>query len=629
MSEFANQEPDGGVGRSLSDRSWPLVKQIGFLAVDRFIDFLERWVVGIAVNVGRHIGERVLVNASRVPNARFSGFTLVIPFLALVAIPLGVAQSIALNIWVLDYSLPLDTSLRWLHGHIPHIDFQTPIGAAYWVNQGLATVLMGGVDARTPIVANFIAVLPIIISAIALLRCRLSGGLFGLMVLASMLLVISPRSPGDIPGQISFLAAYNKAGLSILAVLLVAMFIEPLRARSDLRQTLDAVVFGLLLFWLVYLKVTFAAVAVLAAIAALHYAPRNRRVILLGTAFAVVGIALTGWLAGINAAYFGDVSDAAAAGDAIRYGKLLRDLVDSRLTIVVYLISVILYWRLSAATPKVKQSNLVISLGIFLVGLLAMNQVHDNYLALCFVALLVLAQKGIVEAADGRNHVRWKSFMPPLIGAVTLIMAAMLADAISSVYYYSSTRNAGVGAHPSSLCEQPKTPICRIVYQVFDPSDGDWVRPLPNPEFAPRGQLEETAGGDDGLLSVGAMLDQCDAREDCLFWKIQEQLYLLLNQHIRADDRPFFLGFMNVLPYTYQIEPPKHVPSWLDVGRNISQESHPDPELLFSDVTLLAVPKVYFDVGRIPGLNEIYEDDIPSFFDLVVETDSWEIWRKR
>ncbi len=599
------------------------------MMIDRTVDRIEGWASGTLGAMGRRIAERVLFHAARMRDARYLGFTLVIPFLALVAVPLWLADSVALNRWIFDYAMPLDMSLRWLHGHVPHLDFQTPVGVTYWLIQGWATDLMGGVDARTPIVANFLAVVPIVVGAWILLRPRLSGGLLGLAVLASVLFVISPRSPGDIPGEISFLAAYNKIGLSLLAVLLLAMFVEPRQVRTQKGRWLDGAVIGFFLLWLIYLKVTFAAVAVLGIIAAFHYAPWNRFSTGLAVAIACAGIILVDWFAGINAAYFGDVSSTAAAGPAIRYGKMLRDIADSRLTIVLYLACLVIYWRLSVAAPAVKRANVIVSLGLFVAGVVAMNQVHDNALAVSYVALLVLAQSAIDETAYDDEVRRWKSFMPPLIGAVALIMTSMLADAVSSARYYSATKHGGVGSHPSSFCDDPEIPVCRIVYQVFDTSEHDWVRPLPNPTFAATTGTVDVAERDADHLSIAAMLDMCNAREDCVFWKVQEQLYQLLNQHMQPGDKPLFLGFSNILPYAYQVEPPKHIPAWLDVNRNISADAHPEPEVIFKDVTLLAVPQVYFQIGRISGLNDIYKDDIPSFFDLVAETDSWQIWRKR
>ena len=125
--------------------------------IDRGIDRCEKWAVRFVVLVAQLVMRRVAVNVAKVPDARFSGFTLVIPFLALVAIPLLVTDLVTLNIWVFDYSLPLDTSLRWVYGHVPHIDYPTPIGISYWLLQGFATDLIG-IDARTPIIANFLRV---------------------------------------------------------------------------------------------------------------------------------------------------------------------------------------------------------------------------------------------------------------------------------------------------------------------------------------------------------------------------------------------------------------------------------------------------------------------------------------
>lgn len=584
---------------------------------------VERWAVNLGAGLAGRVGGRILHHVHNIPKARFLGFTLILPFVALVAIPIMAADLVVLNAWIYDYTLPLDTAWRWLHGQMPHVDYQTPIGVAYWLVQGWAAALLGGADARSPILANFIAVLPIILGAIVLLRARLSGGVFGLAMLACVLLVISPRSPGDVAGQISFLAAYNKVGMSALAVLLFAMFVEPRSLRTRTGQAIDATVIGLFLLWLIYLKVTFAAVALVGCVAALHYAPRNRPAVLFGSALAVCGVALVDWFSGINAAYFKDIGEAAAAGGALRLGKMIVDVDSSRLTIVVFIVAVALYWRLSQAEAAVKRANAVVAVGLFLAGVAAMNQVHDNYLALSFVALLVLGQRSLSESGpSGAAKDKLRCFAPPLLGAAFLIVTAMLSDAISSAHYYSAGRGLAVGEHRSSVCDDPRAPVCRLVYQVIETTDAEWARPLPSPALAQTDASSE-------IESIGEMIAECDGREDCLFWKVQAQLYDLLNRSATADDTLLFLGFSNILPYYYQTRPPKHVPAWLDMERNISVESHPAPAKIFSDVSLLIVPKVNFKVGRISGLNELYRDDIPDFFDILVETDSWQIWRKR
>jgi len=89
------------------------------------------------------------------------------------------------------------------------------------------------------------------------------------------------------------------------------------------------------------------------------------------------------------------------------------------------------------------------------------------------------------------------------------------------------------------------------------------------------------------------------------------------------------LGFSNILPYFYQLEPPRHVLAWSDVGRNLSAASHPDATGAFSDVTLLVIPRVDFGSGLEPGLLSIYADDIPRLFVKVEESDCWELWRRR
>jgi hypothetical protein len=598
--------------------------------IDRLIEASEGAVATLCGKAGRVVGRRLVANAHELAAARFDGLTVAVPLLLLLSVPVLLGDQIILDSWWVDFALPLDTSLRWAHGQVPHIDYQTPVGAAYWLIEGLATELVG-VRPKSVVVANFLAAVPIALGGYLLARRRLSGGITGLFVLAVVSLVISPRAAGDMPGQVSFFAAYNKYGLAILAILLVTLFVEPRRAHGRLASAAEVGIVAFLLLWLIYLKVTFAAIAGAGALVALHYAPGNRRLVasaLVVAALAVVGVGL---LTGINEPYVRDLRLAAEAGPPFRWAKTLIDLYSSPVALFVLALSLVAYWRASGAEDRVRVANVVVTLGLFAASVLAMNQVHDKALPLTFAVLVVLAQRALgqrpaadddAQAATRRLH----AFVPPLLGATALVAIALVADLISVTFYHRYQGDERLVA----FCDDPEAPACSIVYNIFREDVAERMAPFPDPRVAataPSPPAMTPAG--EGYATIMELYENCDADENCLFWKLYEQLFVMLDGQVTKSDRPYFLGFMNILPYYYQVAPPRHVLAWIDFDRNLSRRSHPDPEVLFSDVTLLVVPRVDFDLGWVPELEELYGADIARLFIKIAETETWTIWRRR
>jgi hypothetical protein len=587
--------------------------------VDRLIDAAEDALAKLCGRAGRVVGRRLVANAHELAAARFAGLTVAVPVLVLLSLPVLLGERIILDTWVVDFALPLDTSLRWAHGQVPHIDYQTPVGIAYWLLEGLASELVG-VRPKSVAVANFVAAVPIALGGWLLARRRLSGGITGLFMLAVVLLVISPRAAGDMPGQLSFLAAYNKFGLAILAILFVALFVEPRPGQAARARAAEAGIVAFFLLWLIYLKVSFAAIAGAGALVALHYAPANRRLVagaLVATALAVVGVGL---FTGINGPYLGDLRLAAEAGPAFRWDKTVLDLYSSPLALLALALSLVAYWRASGADNRVRVANTVLALGLFAASVVAMNQVHDNALPLTFAVLVVLAQRALGEPpapAPRQPH----AFVPPLVGAAALVAIALMADLISVTFYHRYQDDEGLVA----FCRDPKAPACSIVYNIFWQDVAETLAPFP----APRTVAAPPPATEAGYAPIMDLYEFCDADENCLFWKMYEQLFVMLDGQVTKTDRPYFFGFMNILPYYYQLAPPRGVLAWIDFDRNLSRRSHPEPEVLFADVTVLAVPRVDFDLGWVRELEALYGAHIARVFTKVAESETWTIWRKR
>jgi hypothetical protein len=586
------------------------------------IGFVPRLESTLAKGVGAVVSalcRRSVVNARLIATTPLRGITLVLPILLIVCIPLLLSQTVVLNNWYLDYSLPLDTSMRWAFGHLPHIDFETPIGIAYWLAQGWATELIG-IDVRTPIVANFISVIPIAIGGLYLLWHKLPGGMLGLFMLPVILFVVSARAPGDVPGQTSFLASYNTVGMAMVCILATSVFLESAKPRQRAGAAIEAGIMAFFLLWLVYLKVSFVAIGLGAAIVSLHYAPDNRKPVILALLLAAAGVLVVGWATGLNGPYFDDLAAAAKASPTFRIKKLLFDTVSSRLSLMLVGLCMVYYWRLSSAERSKKISNFVVASGFLIAGLITTNQVHDNYLPFGFIALLILAQKASQEDGGAARVVG--AYFPPLVGAFLLVGAQALHDVRSAAQYFAMGRGAELRTR---MCDQPEIPVCHLAYEFAGASVRERLEPLPGPKFLDVAAREESTNS---LPSLVELSEFCDADEDCLFWKLHEQSYQLLNRHIRRGDRPYFFGFTSILPYYYQLEPPKFVMAWSGIDRNFSQNSYPDAERMFSDTTLMVTPKVAFGTGREQGLHAIYEEEIPKYFKKVGETDAWIVWRR-
>jgi hypothetical protein len=572
----------------------------------RWIDRLEDGLAAAIAKLWALLRGRARANARGLVTARFAGMTLAVPLLLGLSIPLLSSELVVLNTYVVDYALPLDTSLRWWHGQVPHLDYQTPIGAAYWLFQGLGVELTG-LDAKSPLVANFLAAGLLGLSGVVLAWRRLSGGLAGLFLFAVLLLVITPRSTGDLPGQMSFLGAYNKWALGALAILLMTFFLEPRRPWRRAGQLAEALVVGLLLLWLVYLKVTLAAVAVAGAVVALHYAPANRRLTACGLALAVAGVVIVGLATGINGPYLGDLRAASGSVSLLRGAKLLEDLFAGIPELLVLSLGLVGYWRRSEARRQARLDNVTIALGLTLAAYMAMNQIHDHAWPLSFAVLILLAQRALAEAGEG--------FMAPTIAAFVLVAYAVFAD-LSAVTVYVRSQAADTMVR---YCDDPARPLCRIGVAAFDPWVQPRLAPFPTAQDAPPEAAETLAG----------MYHFCDSHEYCIWWQLNDQLYRRLGRHVEPGDRPLYLGFMNMLPYYYGLVPPRHVLAWMDVNRNLSFASHPDPQAMLSDVTLLVIPRLQRELGYYPDLETIYGEAIAAQFDEIERTEAWSIWRRR
>ncbi len=544
-----------------------------------------------------------------------------VAIMLLAAIPFA-TDLIVLNRATVDFTYPLDTALRWAYGHWPHRDYQTPVGIAYWALQGAAGAMLS-LSAKAIFLANLMAALVIGLAGTVLIRRRLAASHATLLIIGLLGLVLSPRMFGDPAGLISYLAPYNKTGLAILGFLLVAYFVPPRDGVRGVGIGLETIVAGLLITWLIYLKLNFAALAVVGAIAALYFAPANRNIAVGSILLASVAAAAIAAMTGIAGAYMSDIRTVAEVGDVFRPTKLVADLIGSVTTLVLFAVALIAYRLSSNAAIGARRRNLVIAFGLIGACIAAMNQVHGNALPIAFVAIIVLSERALREAS--RPHLSLAPHVVPWFAALLLVLLPITKD-LRTLGTYISDQEA---ARAIPFCTAADVPACTVAYAYFDAHALDTLSPFPNPV------LRTTPAADSDIaaqvaqsMTIEQHLDQCQGAPLCALWSVYDELYALLNLVMRANDRPYLLGFMNPIPYYYGVEPPKFVPAWIDMGRTLSAAAHPDATTMFSDVTLLIVPKTELAQDYRPGLFAIYENDIRTQFAVVAETESWSIWRR-
>jgi len=539
------------------------------------------------------------------------------------AVPLAM-DLVVLNRATVDFTYPLDTSLRWAFGHWPHLDYQTPVGIAYWLNQGLAGAILG-LSAKSIFLANIIAAILIGGAALVLVRRRLASGHAAILVTGLLALVLSPRMFGDPWDLVSYLAPYNKIGLALLGVLMVAYFVEP-RAKCGSRMTIaESLVAGALIVWLIYLKLNFAAIAIAGGVVALYFAPANRAVIVGSILVAVSAGVVVAVGTGIAPAYLYDIRFVATVGGVFRPNKLAADLAGSLPTLALFGAAAIAYRLSSHAESWPRVVNLTVACGLLAACIVAMNQVHGNDLPLAFVAAIILSERALRETATTKT-VAIPPYAGPLLVAGLLVLQSVYKD-VRAIDVYASDQRDGRALH---FCDDPEIPSCAISYAYFDAHALRTLQPFPAPHLRsvpPAPADVETFQR--RAKSVEQHLAACNDAPLCALWAVYGELYGLLNLVMVAGDRPYLLGFMNPIPYYYGIEPPKHVPAWIDMGRTLSATTHPDADVLFSDVTLLVVPMTELAQDYRLGLLPIYADDIDARFDKVAETESWSIWRPK
>ena len=196
-----------------------------------------------------------------------------VPALIGVALLLGPGRLFSREMtWDLLYNLEGAWHLH--NGHVPHVDFHTPLGAMTFELTRIGFAMVGTIPLAA-LAGPLLLVVPALAAGAVAAARRLPLLPAVLFTVYVTLLVMMPANVGDLPNAYSLAMAYNRWGWSALTILCLLLFVPP---RSGVaRPWIEPLLGGALVLFAFYLKITYAIASVAAILAAIVVMSHVRR----------------------------------------------------------------------------------------------------------------------------------------------------------------------------------------------------------------------------------------------------------------------------------------------------------------------------------------------------------------
>lgn len=520
-----------------------------------------------------------------------------------------------------DLWFALDGVRRMAEGQRPHVDFHTPVGAAYyWPFAALAAAARS--SARAILEAEVLVASVILLAALVNLRARLSGPL---LLVATCFLVASaltPRKLGRAFDVFGHLALYNQWGFAVLALSALIVLIPPGPARQVRRDDLVAGgAVGLALTYLLLLKLTyFAGLAGVLAFAGLFRFTRPGLLLTAAAAFAL-SLAIAGLSVDLGA-YRADLAMAAGAAaggygpadyrfmlrkfaifaaEGALYGALAGLVFWARRPMWDPLVWLGLWWRELAACAALIVGGAVLSV--------QNNPDHECPLfTTALVVALALAQRRFPAEPGASQPARIRL----ATGLAGLTIALPLALDGASVAAHAVMTRTGDGCRLAALRDGPGADVM-FGAQALTPE----VRRAAPVSGACRSHHAVALR----WWEAAYIAENAEMVSDGLD---------LLSRHAGPGERILALDFANPYPFLRASPPPLNAVGWWDPNRTFSDTQAPDAERLLAGVDLVLAPHA----GRMSdwsaiALKRIYGPAIQARFERVERGRAWDLWRAR
>ena len=495
-----------------------------------------------------------------------------------------------------DVFIPLDAAWRTLQGQWPHSDFYTPLGLSYFWLHGAAAWLWG-MDGLVLIRANFVALPFVLVPALVLAWRRLDRVAAILLIVALSVLVTSPAFIDGPATVLVHLANYNRIGGGLAALVCLWTLGVP-RAASGVWSAVEALLIGIVLVILLYLKLTFFLLAAAIIVIGCLTNPGAWRPVLLAALVAGAGVLALEWLhPGLLAGYLRDIGRAGAANHALIRPQYAIDAVFANLEpefLLITLAGVALWlapWRRRAVAGMV-----IVAVGCLLVS----TQSYGGFSPALVVLVMLLASHVRTNAPPASPAARALLDSTAIFAVLLAVLPFALLQSAGAVAHIVLARSEGISVDGGRT-----EPLRDLLWYKL------WFTAADMPaEFTADEALKWRAG----LPAKTVSLIVADGFD-------------LLRHEALPARRIASLSFSNPFPTGLRAPSPRGVALWWDADRTFAADQI-TAEMVVGDAEVVMVPKLWWDYDGVRELTHAARELLARDF---VARDSrfWTAWVKR
>lgn len=511
-------------------------------------------------------------------------------------------ETLYIHVMAHDNFIFLDGAYRVWSGQTPHVDFISALGFLNYYGPGLIMKL--GFDAtKSFILYNYIWLVFILSLSLYICLSRLSVSISLIFLLYISVLVGSPMNIGEAGTEVTYAMFYNRIGWGAL-ILIVLFMVKPIKYNATL-SNVEAVATGVILLLLLYTKITYFVVAPLLVLSGILIGSVNITFIVRSALVFLAGVlTIELFFPGINFHYIHDLLIAVDAND----GKRVAWGVNIFLDVLLVLLFFYLYVFFREKRFSYSQ-DLVVLVVFFLSVFIAWNNFQRGGIpTLIALFILVYSWVSIDEKVLGKyKNMLFMSFLV-LVGPEIYIRLQAIErhERIPRVHDAESLEGCLSGIYIRDV-ESSKKPLMNI--------DENGLIKMTLEEFHRFSSLASNE------------------------WDIyQSQYSYMINQGCIAIDsviseygkKPLVnFDFSNPFSMLLNLPPVYGDYAWYHSGRNISLNSHLNPEEFLAGADYISIPKYPGNIHSRNLLQYISFNYMSKNFDLVYDGKLWEVYVRK
>lgn len=495
-----------------------------------------------------------------------------------------------------DIFVPLDAAWRTPQGQWPHTDVYSPIGLAYFWLHGAAARL-AGMDGKVVIWANLLALPFVLVPGVVLAWRRLPALSAILLIVMLAVLVTAPTFIDGPSFVIVHLANYNRIGGGLAALVCLWALRAPYSASRG-ADAAEALLMGLVLLILLYLKVTFFAFSLAAMAVGLITVRGFWRGALLSALPVMLGVAaLEALHPGLLAGYAQDIARAGASNGILfrRFYVVRAVLANAELEALLAGLAAVVAW--AALGERWSVAGIVVVAG----GCLLVSTQNFGAFSAALVVLVMLLAQRLGAAAHGGTTLVGPAFAAA--GALAVLFATL---PFIMTQMAGTLGHIALGRAQGSVVDGGRTePLHDIM----------WYRPLFEPSFMP-----------DEFTIEGALKWQHPLPPSTLSMILADGFDLLRREGL-TQRRIANLNFSNPFPVALGAPSPRGVALWWDPDRTFVK-GKVTAEAILGDADVVMQPKLWLYYFVVDNLVDITKDRLSRDF-VPHESRFWIVWVKR